>query len=94
MRGRISEELKKFYNHNVTELIELLKHKDISDVCKKIIKSKLLDNNQVDLYWSSNYEPYKECSDKIKLTKMNKLRRSERSFTSKLGKYYGLKRLS
>lgn len=85
MRGRINEELKRFQNYNVTELVELLKHKDISEICKRILKSKLLENNQVDLYWGANYDAYKECPDKVKLTKINKMRRSDRSFTSKLG---------
>ncbi|CAH1991743.1 unnamed protein product [Acanthoscelides obtectus] len=84
-RDRLSNEMKKFQSYSVTELVRLLHNKDISEICRRLIKSKLLINHQVDLYWSTNYEPFRECSDKVKQTLINRIRRAEFAYTSKQG---------
>ncbi|KAJ8920802.1 hypothetical protein NQ315_004943, partial [Exocentrus adspersus] len=65
--------------------VYLLGQKDIAQDIRKLIKSKLLSNHQVDLYWSYNYDAFKECPEKVKLTKINKFRNNVFSYTSKLG---------
>nr|CAI5856602.1 unnamed protein product [Callosobruchus analis] len=84
-RDRLSDELRKFQNYSIQELVGLLRNKDISEICRRLIKSKLLMNHQVDLYWSTNYEPFRECSDKVKLTLINRIRRQDCAYTSKQG---------
>ncbi|KAJ8954422.1 hypothetical protein NQ318_011097, partial [Aromia moschata] len=84
-RDRINEELKKFQHYSIQELLDLVRNKDVADVCKRLIKSKLLASHQVDFYWSYDYDGFRECPDKVKMTKINKIRREGYSFTSKKG---------
>ncbi|KAJ8979032.1 hypothetical protein NQ317_003135 [Molorchus minor] len=77
--------LKKFQHYTIQELLDLMRNKDLAEVCKRLIKSKLLGNHQVDVYWSFDFDGFKECPDKIKMTKMNKIRRDGYSYTSKKG---------
>nr|CAH7718358.1 unnamed protein product [Callosobruchus chinensis] len=84
-RDRLSDDLRKFQNYSIQELVGLLRNKDISGICRRLIKSKLLMNHQVDLYWSTSYEPFRECSDKVKLTLINRIRREDCAYTSKQG---------
>lgn len=86
VKDKLSDDIKKYYSYTIPDLLNLLRDKEIAESCKKLIKSKLLLEHQVDLFWSANYDVYKEVSDIKKLTKINKLRRGEHSFTSKQGK--------
>lgn len=70
---------------SVQDLLPLLRHKDISSTCKSLIKSKLLATHQVDLYWAPNFDGFKENSDKIKMTLLNKFRRDAFSYANKQG---------
>ncbi|XP_030761414.1 tubulin glycylase 3A-like [Sitophilus oryzae] len=80
-----NNKIKEFYHMNLTELVGLLKNKEISETVKKLIKSKLLSNNQVDLYWDNTYDVFKDCPDNKKLTLINQFRREAASYTSKQG---------
>lgn len=82
-RERINDDLKRFQTYSIQELLELLRNKQLAETCKTLIKSKLLVKHQVDLYWSYNIDSFKDCPDKVKLTKINKFRRV--GFTTKLG---------
>lgn len=86
-RDRMNEELKKYQTYKINDLLELIKNKDIGEVCKKLIRSKLLSDHQVDLYWSFNTESFKECPINIKSTKFNKFRWDAFTYTSKQGEY-------
>ncbi|XP_074031076.1 tubulin glycylase 3A isoform X3 [Leptinotarsa decemlineata] len=69
----------------IPELLYLVRNKEIADLCKRLIKSKLLEHHQVDLYYGNNYESYKECPDRMKQTLINRIRWSCPSYTSKQG---------
>lgn len=73
------------YFRTLSQLVDLLQEKDLNEICKKLIKSKLLGSHQVDLYWGSNYDSFKVNNDKVKLTKINRFRRDVFSYTSKQG---------
>ncbi|XP_060517440.1 tubulin glycylase 3A-like [Cylas formicarius] len=78
-------EATKYRHFDVNELVALLRDKEAADVCRKLIKSKLLRDHQVDLYWDAGFDAFKECSDSKKLTLINKIRRHPCSYTSKQG---------
>ncbi|CAG9767548.1 unnamed protein product [Ceutorhynchus assimilis] len=84
-RQRLNQELKKYQQYTVPELVDMLRNKELAGLIKKIIKSKLLKDNQVDFYWDTRFDAFKECPDKIKLTLINKFRRESSSYTSKQG---------
>lgn len=84
-RERLQREIKPLRDQSVQELVSLLHIKDITDVCKRLIKSKLLGNHQVDLYWGINFDAFAINPDRVKLTKINKFRRDMFSYTSKQG---------
>ncbi|XP_018580241.1 tubulin glycylase 3A-like, partial [Anoplophora glabripennis] len=90
-KSKMNDDLKKFQTYSIHELVTLIRNKDIAETCKTLIKSKLLETHQVDLYWSSTYESFKECPDKIKLTKINKFRYNLFSYANKLGLCYANK---
>ncbi|KAK9888858.1 hypothetical protein WA026_001079 [Henosepilachna vigintioctopunctata] len=70
---------------SVNELQDMMHVKELNDICKRLIKSKLLVNHQVDLYWGPNYDSFTINPDNVKLTKINKFRRDVFSYTSKQG---------
>ncbi|KAL3280887.1 hypothetical protein HHI36_004114 [Cryptolaemus montrouzieri] len=84
-RERLQSEMNTLKNKSVNELVNMLHMKELNEICKKLIKSKLLGNHQVDLYWGPNFESFQINSDKVKLTKINKFRRDVFSYTSKQG---------
>ncbi|KAJ8931435.1 hypothetical protein NQ314_015652 [Rhamnusium bicolor] len=84
-RLRFNEKLKEFQHHSIIELVNLIRVRELSDICKRLIKSKLLANHQVDFYWAYNCDCFRECPDKVKMTKINKFRRAGFSYTSKQG---------
>ncbi|XP_045472076.1 tubulin glycylase 3B-like isoform X2 [Harmonia axyridis] len=84
-RERLQNEMNSLKNRSINQLVDLLQVKDLNEICKKLIKSKLLGNHQVDLYWGHNYDSFKLNNDKVKLTKINKFRRDVFSYTSKQG---------
>lgn len=68
------------------ELLELSKRHSSTRLAQVAIKSKLLNYQQVDLFWSYNHAGYTECSDGIKLTWLNKIKWKSMSYTCKHGK--------
>ncbi|KAL1490488.1 hypothetical protein ABEB36_013173 [Hypothenemus hampei] len=84
-RSRLNDDIRGFLTLNVTDLVDLLRNKSVSDTVKKIIKSKLLRDHQVDLYWDHTFDVFKECNDAKKLTLINRFRREPFSYTSKQG---------
>lgn len=62
------DDLQKFQQMTLVELVELLRHKDLADSVKKMIKSKLLKDHQVDLYWDHTWDVFKECPDAKKVS--------------------------
>ncbi|XP_074031077.1 tubulin glycylase 3A isoform X4 [Leptinotarsa decemlineata] len=85
MRDQLNSDIKKFRTYSIPELLYLVRNKEIADLCKRLIKSKLLEHHQVDLYYGNNYESYKECPDRMKQTLINRIRWSCPSYTSKQG---------
>ncbi|XP_050309335.1 tubulin monoglycylase TTLL3-like [Anthonomus grandis grandis] len=82
---RLNDDFRQFKFMEVTDLVDLLRNKEQAESVKKIIKSKLLKDHQVDLYWDHTYDAFKECPDNIKLTLINRFRRESFSYTSKQG---------
>lgn len=62
-----------------------MRRDDLTTLCKQLIKSKLLGGYQVDFYWGTSDDAFKENPDKIKLTMINKLKRDIFSYTNKQG---------
>ncbi|CAH1183139.1 unnamed protein product [Phaedon cochleariae] len=84
-RELMNTELRKFCTYSIPELLNLVRNKEIADICRRLIKSKLLTSHQVDLYYSSSYDAYKECPDKVKQTMINRIRWISFSYTNKGG---------
>ncbi|CAG9826383.1 unnamed protein product [Diabrotica balteata] len=79
-------DLRTYASKAIVELLDLIRqnHPE-SNLCKRIIRSKLLINHQVDFYWGFNYHGFRECPDKNKLTLINKIRWYSPTYTSKQG---------
>ncbi|XP_072376802.1 uncharacterized protein [Diabrotica undecimpunctata] len=77
-------DLRTYASKAIVELLDLIRqnHPE-SNLCKRIIRSKLLINHQVDFYWCFNYHGFRECPDKNKLTLFNKIRWYSPTYTSK-----------
>uniref|UniRef100_A0AAR5PL66 Tubulin glycylase 3A-like n=1 Tax=Dendroctonus ponderosae TaxID=77166 RepID=A0AAR5PL66_DENPD len=84
-RDRLNADVKRYQQLDVTELVDLMRNKSIAETVKKIIKSKLLRDHQVDLYWDHTFDAFKECPDTKKMTLINRFRRESLSYTSKQG---------
>ncbi|RZC31981.1 tubulin glycylase 3A-like, partial [Asbolus verrucosus] len=84
-KDHLNEELKRYQSYAISELLPLMKKEELTATCKNLIKSKLLGGYQVDFYWGSSDEAFKENPDKIKLTIINKLKREIFSYTNKQG---------
>jgi tubulin monoglycylase TTLL3/8 len=84
-KDRLNDDLKRYQSYSINELLPLMRREDLTATCKNLIKSKLLGGYQVDFYWGSNDEAFKENPDKIKFTIINKLKREIFSYTNKLG---------
>lgn len=52
---------------------------------KRVILSRLINHNQVDLFWDQNLECYHVCNDSIKLTLFNRFKRNVFYYISKIG---------
>ncbi|KAG5877281.1 hypothetical protein JTB14_021416 [Gonioctena quinquepunctata] len=85
LRDQINKDINKFRSYSIPELVSLIGHNDVADICRRLIKSKLLANHQVDLYYGPNFESYKECPDKEKETLINRIRWTSFSYTNKQG---------
>ncbi|XP_044266820.1 tubulin glycylase 3B-like isoform X2 [Tribolium madens] len=84
-KDQLSEDLKRYQNYSINELLPLMRREDLTNLCKNLIKSKLLGGYQVDFYWGTNDDAFKENPDKIKYTMINKLKREIFSYTNKQG---------
>ncbi|CAH1104570.1 unnamed protein product [Psylliodes chrysocephalus] len=78
-------DLRKYLTMTNQELLELSKRHSSTRLAQVAIKSKLLNYQQVDLFWSYNHAGYTECSDGIKLTWLNKIKWKSMSYTCKHG---------
>ncbi|KAF7274999.1 hypothetical protein GWI33_012283 [Rhynchophorus ferrugineus] len=87
-KEKMNQNIRRFYTMDVAELVDLLRNRELTESIKVLIKSKLLKDHQVDLYWDHSFDAFKECPDSKKLTMINRFRRDSYSYTSKEGLCY------
>ncbi|XP_056645474.1 tubulin glycylase 3B-like [Diorhabda sublineata] len=79
-----TDEMRTLAHKPIVELLDLIRQRhESAELCKRLIRSRLLINHQVDLYWGYNRDGFKVCLNKNKLTLINKIRWISSSYTSK-----------
>ncbi|KAB0798450.1 hypothetical protein PPYR_09443 [Photinus pyralis] len=79
------ERLKSLLEAPIAELLEGAFDRIDGHLHKRVILSRLIDHNQVDLFWDQNFECYHVCNDSIKLTLFNRFKRTAFNYISKIG---------
>ncbi|CAH0556926.1 unnamed protein product [Brassicogethes aeneus] len=81
----LNKDLRRMMYYTVPELNILMRVEDLRELCARVILSKHLDEHQVDLYWSSQFQYFKAYANSSKLSLINRFRRDVFSYTSKGG---------